>query len=242
LNSTVPTVFVVDDASDVREALTRLLSAAGYQVRAFESAERFLDEFDAQAPGCLILDVYLPGLSGRDLQRALAATPSACPIIFMSGASDIQTCVDAMKEGAIDFLTKPIDKERLFATVSHSLRQDEKQREEQAARSTIQQRLETLTRRERQVMLHVTRGRLNKHIGFDLGIGEKTVKVHRARVMSKMKVRSVVELVYLGTRVGVAMQPALLASDRSGADIGHLDRTNGFEIKMGDQKWIHQSR
>jgi FixJ family two-component response regulator len=209
MNDTARTVYIVDDTREVRTALSRLLGAAGYQVRSFESAERFLAEHDAEAPGCLLLDVCMPGLSGLQLQRVLTGSPGARPIVFLTGKGDIQSSVHAMKEGAVDFLTKPIDDKQLFAAVEQALRRDAEQRLEVAIRSTIQKRHETLTPRERQVMVHVIRGRLNKQIAAGLGTGEKTVKVHRARVMSKMGARSVAELVQLGARVGVAIEPAL---------------------------------
>jgi len=211
MDGAVRTVFIVDDARRVRMALSRLLAAVGYQVLAFESAEHFLREQDADAPGCLLLDVCMPGLSGLDLQRLLVEMSCARPIVFLSGRSDIQTSVQAMKAGAVDFLTKPIDDGRLVAAVEQALRRDAEQRRDRAIRNMIQQRLGGLTRRERQVMEHVIRGRLNKQIAEDLGIGEKTVKVHRARVMPKMGVRSVAQLVQLAVRVGIAIEPALCA-------------------------------
>jgi FixJ family two-component response regulator len=201
------TVYVVDDAPEVRAGLSRLLGVAGYRVRAFESAESFLKEYDVEAPGCLLLDVRMPGLSGPELQHCLASTGLTLPIVFLTGNGDIQTGVRAMKDGAVDFLTKPVDDVRLFAAVEQALLRDAEQRLERSIRHTIQQRLEILTPRERQVMAQVIRGRLNKQIAADLGTGEKTVKVHRARVMSKMMVRSVAELVQLGAKVGVSIKP-----------------------------------
>lgn len=137
----------------------------------------------------------------------LASSQVARPIVFLTGVGDVQTSVHAMKDGAIDFLTKPVDDLKLFEAVELALRRDLEQRRERSIRTTIQHRLEVLTPRERQVMAQVIRGRLNKQIAADLGTGEKTVKVHRARVMSKMMVRSVAELVQLGARVGVCMEP-----------------------------------
>jgi RNA polymerase sigma factor (sigma-70 family) len=209
MNGKVRTVFVVDDAQEVRKALSRVLSAAGYQVCLFESAERFLAEQDTETPGCLLLDICMPGLSGLELQHALMGSPRARPIVFLTGRGDIQSSVSAMKEGAVDFLTKPIDDEQLFAAVDAALGRDEEQRLDGAIRRMINKRLETLTPRERQVMAYVVRGRLNKQIAAELGTGEKTVKVHRARMMSKMVARSVAELVQLGARVGVEIQPSL---------------------------------
>lgn len=189
------TVFVVVDAQVVRIGLSGPLAAAGYQVRSFVSAERFLAKPDVEIPGCLLLDVDLPGLGGLELQRALAGSPSTRPIVFLTERSDINTSVQAMKAGAIDFLTTPIDEQRLLLALDKACRRDAEQRQERAIRNIIQQRLETLTRRERQVMSHLIRGRLNREIAVDLGAGEKTIKVHRGRVMSKMRAGSVAELV-----------------------------------------------
>jgi FixJ family two-component response regulator len=203
------TVFIVDDAMQVRKSLSRLLTAVGYQVRAFESAESFLGEQYTDVPGCLLLDICLPGLSGIQLQRSLAKSLNTLPIVFLTGKGDIQTSVNAMKEGAVDFLTKPIDSVRLFAAVERAFQRDELQRLRVSVRQMVHQRFDQLTPRERQVMVGVISGRLNKQIAVELGTGEKTVKVHRARVMSKMLARSVPELVQLGARVGVEIQPAL---------------------------------
>jgi FixJ family two-component response regulator len=213
MNTAARTVFVVDDTREVRVALSRVLGAAGYRVRAFESAERFLEEEDCEVPGCLLLDICMPGMSGLDVQRSLADSTRSRPIIFLTGHGDIQTSVQAMKVGAVDFLTKPIDDARLFAAVDQALKLDFTARNERAIRSIIEKRLDALTPRERQVMDQVIRGRLNKQIAADLGIGEKTVKVHRARVMSKMDVRSVAELVQLAARVGVVTEPAVCGGD-----------------------------
>jgi FixJ family two-component response regulator len=202
-------VFIVDDDREMRAALSCLLTAAGYQVRSFETAERFIAEQDAEAPGCLLLDVGLPGLSGLELQAALADSPHARPIVFMTGTGDIQAGVQAMKAGAIDFLTKPVDDKRLIAAVEHAFRCDAEQRQERAIRGMIQQRLETLTPRERQVMTRVILGQFNRQIAAEIGTGEKTVKVHRGRVMSKMGAGSVAELVQLAARIGVTFEPNL---------------------------------
>jgi FixJ family two-component response regulator len=209
---TARTVFLVDDTREVRAALGRVLSAAGYQVRLFESAERYLQEQNSGEPGCLLLDVCMPGVSGLELQHAQVGDAGARPIVFLTGVGDVQTSVCAMKAGAVDFLTKPVDHKQLFDAVDRALEIDSEQRLQEAIRSTIQQRLETLTPRERQVMAQVISGRLNKQIAADLGTGEKTVKVHRARVMSKMVARSVAELVQLASRVGVAIEPSIEAT------------------------------
>jgi|SRR5208283_4371625 len=197
------TVFIVDDAREIRMALRHLLEVAGYQVRAFESAERFLEEQDCEVPGCLLLDIGMPGMSGIDLQCALVGSTRARPVIFLTGHGDIQTSVQAMKRGAVDFLTKPIDGARLLSAVDQAIRLDVAARRERAICETIQQSLQLLTRRERRVMELVICGRLNKQIGVELGIHEKTVKVHRMRVMKKMGVRSVAALVQLVARAGI---------------------------------------
>lgn len=197
------TVFVVDDAEGTRVGLTRLLRAAGYRVRAFESAERFFEEHGGETPGCLLLENCLPGMSGLEAQRLLNRSESTRPIIFLTRHGDIQTSVQAMKQGAVDFLTKPIDDVCLFAAVDQALQLDLAARQKRTICRDIEQRLRALTRREREVMHEIIRGRMNKQIAVELGIREKTVKVHRARVMSKMQVRSVSELVQLAIRGGV---------------------------------------
>jgi FixJ family two-component response regulator len=202
------TVFIVDDEREVRAALSRLFAAAGYQVQAFESAHRFLEAHDPDAPGCLLLDVCLPGLSGIELQRSLAGSPRTRPIVFLTGKADIHTTVCAMKAGAVDFLTKPIESAKLFTAIEQALRRDSEQRLDRAIRNSVEQRVAKLTPREREVMGHVIRGRLNKQIAADLGTGEKTVKIHRARVMKKMDARTVPDLLHMAMRVGCAMEPA----------------------------------
>jgi len=206
-------VFIVDDAREIRAALKCMLDVANYQVRAFESAERYLEEQDCEVPGCLLLDIGLPGMSGIDLQRALVGSMDARPIVFLTGQGDIKSSVQAMKLGAVDFLTKPVDEARLFAAVDQAIRLDMAARHDRAICESIQQRLQVLTRRERQVMEFVIRGYLNKQIAAELGIGEKTVKIHRYRVMSKIGVRSVAELVLLVAHVG--FQPELLVAGES---------------------------
>ncbi len=204
------TVFVVDDACEVRISVSRLLGALDYTVSAFESAERFLREQDPDAPGCVLLDLVMPGISGLDTQRALEDSGSPRPIVFLSGQGDIQASVNAMKAGAVDFLTKPIEETRLVRAVDRALQIDEANRRARAIRRVIEERMQMLTARERQVMNEVVWGRLNKQIAAKLCVGEKTVKVHRAHVMSKMGARSVAELVTLAARVDVGMDPVLV--------------------------------
>jgi FixJ family two-component response regulator len=190
-----PTVFVVDDYAPVRRSIVRLLHAAGFVVAAFASAEEFLAQYDPQTLGCLVLDVAMPTLNGLELQHILAQTGSLLPIIFLTGTADIPKSVQAMKHGASDFLTKPVNDEDLLAAVRVAIEKNRVLRHEQAQLSEIQARLATLTPREREVLEHVVKGQLNKQIAGDLGTVEQTVKVHRARVMQKMKAQSVAELV-----------------------------------------------
>ena len=207
MNIGIPTVFVIHGVPEDRDALSRRLASAGYRVCTFRSAERFLEEQDAVTPGCLLVDVALPGMSGLDLQRALIRSQFLRPVIFFTDKGDVQSSVRAMKAGAVDFLTKASDDARIFAAVDQALRVDREARRTRAVNKLIDQRIEALTPRERQVMEQVVFGRLNKQIAAELGTGEKTVKVHRARVMSKMGARSVAELVYLAARVGIEMDP-----------------------------------
>jgi len=198
------TVFLVDDDPGVLRALTRLLRAAGFDVRAFRSSREFLNAHDAATPGCIVLDLAMPGESGLDLQTALAAAGCHRPIVFISGHGDIPSSVRAMKAGAVDFLTKPVSQEHLLAAIRRALDRDRLVREAQAELQAIAERLSTLTPREREVLDHVVMGQLNKQIAADLGTVEKTVKVHRSRVMEKMGVRSLADLVRMAERLRVA--------------------------------------
>jgi len=195
-----PIVFVVDDYAPVRRSMVRLLHAAGFVVAAFASAEEFLAQYDPQRLGCLVLDVAMPTLNGLELQSLLIKLGSLLPIIFLTGASDIPESVRAMKQGASDFLTKPLDDEELLAAVRVAIEKHRALRREQAELSEIRGRLVTLTPREREVLDHVVAGKLNKQIADDLGTVEQTIKVHRAHVMEKMRVQSVAELVRLMER------------------------------------------
>ena len=195
-----PTVFVVDDYAPVRSAVSRLLRAAGFAVAVFASAEEFLAQFDPHIPGCLVLDLAMPALNGLELQRILAKIGSVLPIIFLTCHGDIPKSVQAMKHGASDFLTKPVNDENLLAAIRVAIEKDRALRREQTELSEIRARLATLTPREREVLEHVVTGKLNKQIAADLGTVEQTVKVHRARVMEKLKVQSLAELVRLTER------------------------------------------
>lgn len=196
-------LYLVDDEPAVRKALSRLLRSAGYAVTAFGSAREFMQQQVADAPGCLVLDVTMPEITGIELQEWLAQTRSPLPIIFITGNGDIPTSVRAMKAGAVDFLTKPVKDTDLLRAIEIALRQERENRQTRAAVSAIQERLATLTPREREVLEHVVSGQLNKQIAGDLGTVEKTIKVHRARVMDKMGVQSLAELVRLAERMGI---------------------------------------
>ena len=190
-------VHVVDDDASIRTALVRLLGSEGYEVRAFDSAQAFLVQFDPQARGCVLLDVAMPVLDGPAVQERLIERGSAMPVIFLTGRADVETSVRVMKRGAFDLLVKPVDECELFAAIEHALERDEALSRDRAARAETESCLSTLTVREHQVLTHVIDGRLNKQIAALLGTAEKTVKVHRGRVMEKMRVRSVAELVRL---------------------------------------------
>ena len=203
MNSPDPTIFVVDDDAAILRGSRRLLTAAGFNVETFESADAFLQRHDPAAPGCLILDVAMPGLNGLELQQALHARHSFLPIIFLTGRADVPMSVQAMKGGALDLLVKPVDEADLLAAIDRALARERELRESNAQTASVEERLATLTPREREVLTHVVEGRLNKQIAGDLGTVEKTIKVHRARMMEKMKVRSVAELVRLMERAGI---------------------------------------
>jgi FixJ family two-component response regulator len=198
-----PTVFVVDDDASVLRSLKRLLVAAGLNVAAFDSPQAFLERYDPDLAGCLVLDVAMPGLNGMELQQTLAARGSVLPIIFLTGHGDIPTSVQAMKRGAVDFLTKPVLDDDLLAAIRQAFEKGQALREARAELADIERRLAMLTPREREVLAHIVSGRLNKQVAADLGTVEKTIKVHRARVMEKMHVRSLAELVRLAERAGV---------------------------------------
>jgi FixJ family two-component response regulator len=203
LNGAAPLVFVVDDNAPVRKSLSRLLGVAGYAVEEFASAQEFLARAPSEVPCCLVLDVRMPGLTGIELQAALAAAGRRMAIVFVTGHVDVPTSVKAMKGGAVDLLTKPIDREALLAAIARAVAKDAADLSNEIRVAEIRQRVATLTPREAQVFACVVTGRLNKQIGADLGVGEKTIKVHRARVMAKMRARSMAELVRLADAVGV---------------------------------------
>jgi FixJ family two-component response regulator len=203
-----PRVFVVDDNASVRKSLSRLIASAGYTVETFASAREFLTHEPSKGPCCLVLDVRMPGLTGIELQEALAAAGRRMSIVFVTGHVNVPMSVRAMKGGAVDLLTKPIDQEELLAAIARAVAKDAEDLREEIRIAAIRQRVKTLTVRETQVFALVVTGMLNKQIAYDLGIGEKTIKVHRARVMEKMRATSVAELVRLADAVGVIVPSA----------------------------------
>jgi two-component system, LuxR family, response regulator FixJ len=191
-----PVIHVVDDDASFLAAVERLLRASGYKVRTFASAADFLARLDGSA-GCVIADLRMPGMDGLGLQQALKRGDNPLPVIFLSGEGDIPTTVTAMRQGAEDFLTKRAPKEELLAAVERALARDARERAEASRLRVLQELVATLTPRERGVLQHVVAGRLNKQIASDLGINERTVKLHRTAITTKLKVRSVAELTRL---------------------------------------------
>ncbi len=196
-------VFVVDDDPGVLRSLARLFRSAGLETLTFGSPEEFLRHADAGTSGCVILDLEMPGLDGLALQRELSARGSELPVVFLTGHGDIPKTVQALKSGAADFLTKPVDDVVLLGAVRRALESERAGRKERLELADIRKRLAALTAREREVLEGVVTGRLNKQIGGDLGITEKTVKVHRGRVMEKMGAASLAELVHIAERAGI---------------------------------------
>lgn len=200
-------VGIVDDDPSVRKGLARLVTAAGYRVEVFASAREFLARPQQEDPCCLLLDVRMPGLTGPELQEALALAGRRMSIVFVSGHGNVAGSVKAMKSGAIDFLTKPVDARELLDAIERAVAKAFTAQREQAGATDVQGRLKTLTAREAQVFALVVTGMLNKQVAAELGIVEKTVKVHRARVMEKMRAGSLAELVRLADRAGIVAKP-----------------------------------
>jgi FixJ family two-component response regulator len=201
-------VIIVDDDASVREALSELILSAGFQSVCFASTRELLDADILDSPGCLILDVRMPGASGLDLQHHLAQSGNPKPIIFLTGHGDIPMTVQAMKAGAVDFLTKPVRDQTLLDAVIAGIAMDAARRAEAVVVKRNVERLETLTPREREVLHQVARGRLNKQIAFDLGISEVTVKLHRGNVMRKMEAASIGELIRAWETLPASMRDA----------------------------------
>lgn len=195
------TVFLVDDDLSVLRGLSRLLRSAGWRTEVYQSPQDFINRFDINAPGCLVLDVSMPGLDGLELQCRLADKGCPLPIVFLTGHGDIPTSVRAMKAGAVDFLTKPVRDEDLLGAIGQAVENDRIRRQERAETKAIEERFARLTPREREVLALVVSGKLNKQIASELGTVEKTIKVHRARVMEKMGANSLAELVRLSGRL-----------------------------------------
>jgi len=196
------TVYLVDDDPGVLKALSRLLRAKGHDVKSYSSPQVFLDEYDVAVPGCVVLDVSMPGLDGLEIQRVLsAANGYHRPIVFVTGKVDIPTSVRAMKAGAIDFLTKPVKDKDLFEAVSRAEIRDAESRRLHSEMKSMQAKVSNLTPREREVFTHVVAGRLNKQIAGDLGTVEKTIKVHRSRMMEKLGIRTVADLVRMAEKL-----------------------------------------
>lgn len=207
-----PVVYLVDDDAAVRTALRRGLVAEGFSVRVFESADAFLAAHDPGQPGCLVADIAMPGMSGLELQSLLASRGSSRPIIFVTARGSIPMSVQAMRAGAVTFLPKPVRLGELVAAVREALERDRRDREERDATADVESRMTSLTFREREVLDLIVTGKLNKQIAAELGAAEKTIKVHRGRVMAKLHVRSVAELVTLTARV--ARRVSDLSGDR----------------------------
>jgi len=196
-------VYVVDDDDAVRDSIRMLISTVGFRCEVFASAVEFLETFEPRGLACLVADIRMPGMSGLDLQAELNKRRVHLPIVFITGHGDVRMAVDAMKAGALDFLQKPFRDQELLDRINQALSEDKDTREANQTVAMIKQRMVTLTPRERQVMAQVASGAANKAIASDLGVSQRTVEIHRARVMQKMGVRSLAELVRMASRVGL---------------------------------------
>jgi FixJ family two-component response regulator len=201
------TCFVVDDDASVRQSLSFLIRSLGYRVETFDCADALLARRPFEGIGCIITDVKMPRMSGLDLRDVLNRGDTALPIIFITGHGDLPMGVGAMKKGAVDFLAKPFDDEELITAVSHALEKCRQVRQNSEALADAQCRIEKLTPREHDVLRHVISGRLNKQIAYDLGIAEQTVKIHRGRIMKKLAVASLADLLRLAEKAGIVAAP-----------------------------------
>ena len=207
MRETGATIFVVDDDAAVRRSLTRLLCSVGWNAEAFASADALLERTPISGPGCLLLDVQMPGMTGLELQARMAEAGISLPVVFLSGKGDIPMSVHAIKHGAVDFLVKPVEEAVLFQALDQAIRRQAAEAAIRQNRDGILARLALLSAREREVLEQVLQGRLNKQIAFDLGIAEKTVKAHRGRVMEKMEAHTVAELVHMCDSVELELPP-----------------------------------
>ncbi len=205
MRETGATIFVVDDDDAVRRSLTRLLRSAGWNAEAFASAGDLLERAPITGPGCVLLDVNMPGMSGLELQERLSDAGIPLPVVFLTGKGDIPMSVHAMKHGAVDFLVKPVEESVLFQALEQAIRRQAAETTTRQGRDSILLRLALLSIREREVLERVLQGRLNKQIAFELGIAEKTVKAHRGRVMEKMEAHTIAELVHLCDTVDIGL-------------------------------------
>ena len=196
-------VAIVDDDASAREGLHSLIRSAGWRVETFVSAQDFLGHLGAEAPSCLVLDLQLPGLSGLDLQKRMAKVGLDIPIVFLTGHGDIPASVQAMKAGAVEFLTKPLDEQKLLQAIQEAIERDRHTRQQHAEMRELRERYQSLTAREQQVMQEVVSGLLNKQIGAELSITEFTVKIHRGHVMRKMRAASLPDLVRMAESLGI---------------------------------------
>ena len=206
---TEPTVHIVDDDASFLTAASRLLRASGFAVRTFSSAHEFLTQYDPDTPGCVVEDLQMPGMDGLNLQAAIAQSRNPLPILFLTGHADIPSSVRAMRGGAEDFLEKRAPKEKLLDAVKRALARDARERGEHARRRELHARFDALSKRELEVLAHVVQGRLNKQIASDLGIHERTVKLHRTAITTKLGVQSVAELTRLTDEAGIFTAAAM---------------------------------
>ncbi len=200
-------VFIIDDDASFLKSVSRLLGAVGYTVRAFESAQEFLEQLNPEMSGCVVADLQMPGMDGLRLQEALRKTINPLPVIFLTGQGDIPTSVSAMRSGAEDFLTKRAPKEDLLAAVERAMERDTLERKERGRLRDLRHRFDDLSERELEVLGHVVRGKMNKEIASDLDINERTVKLHRTNITRKLKVQSVAELTRLVDEAGLFKTP-----------------------------------
>jgi FixJ family two-component response regulator len=219
-----PIVFVVDDDGSVRKSISRLLTAMGFRSETFASAEEFLEREHYEGVGCIVLDVRMPGLTGMDLQDQLAKTAYSMPIVFITGHGSIPMGITAMKKGAVDFLPKPFDDNELLEAIMKAIEKHREATKVELEAADARKRVKLLTLRENDVLRCVIQGMLNKQIACDLGIAEKTVKVHRGRIMEKLKVTSIADLVRLAEKGGIEPPDAYERTPARRLPIGNTDR------------------